>query len=609
MKSKKLFKYLLYWLLLGLIASTMGHLAIEVLQRIGFTSMWPSAQLFLIGTGILFILYTFLSALFKSPTLGGIMLTISALIIGIINRVKIQYRADPLFPSDFLIAKEVPFLVEMVGWLYAVLIVITVIGLIYVTVKFYQKILKPRKPNLSRKVEWPLQILGVFVSGTALFYVTQFHQPNHLLREYYSQHTTWAFEHQLDDFQTNGFVAGFLANLPGEPMDKPSGYSREKIEAIVHKYQKQADAVNRVKGEASTDTNILFVMNESFSDPFNLEGIESNQDPLTHFRRIANETFSGQVLSPTFGGGTNANEFQALTGFSLEPMNPQITSPYVQLVDGIKHYPTIVDKLNELNYQTTAIHPYDKSFFERNEVYEKMGFDDFFHEENMKYTERITEDHLFISDESAYKEAFEVLNHSKKPDFIHIVTMQNHTPYADKYDETNYEVTGSGNAKEANAYFQDLENSDKALKDLITQINQHPEPILLLFWGDHLPGLYRGDIRQNNEAFTLRQTPFFAYSNQQVLQGEIDTTSPIYFNNWVYNWLDIPLTPYDALLVELEKALPMLDNGLYIEHEKFLTSRDELSRETLEILKEYEMILYDVTTGERYAHELQFFTN
>ena len=140
-------------------------------------------------------------------------------------------------------------------------------------------------------------------------------------------------------------------------MDKPSGYSSEKIEAIVHKYQKQADAVNREKGEASTDTNILFVMNESFSDPFNLEGIESNQDPLTYFRRIANETFSGQVLSPTFGGGTNANEFQALTGFSLEPMNPQITSPYVQLVDGIKHYPTIVDKLNELNYQTTAIHP------------------------------------------------------------------------------------------------------------------------------------------------------------------------------------------------------------------------------------------------------------
>ena len=148
MKSKKRFKYLLYWLIIGLIASTVSHLVIEALQRIGFTSIWPSAQLFLIGTGILFILYTFLSALFKSPTLGGIMLTISALIIGIINRVKIHYRADPLFPSDFLIAKEVPFLVEMVGWMYSILIVLTMIGLIYITVKLYQKILKPRKPNL-----------------------------------------------------------------------------------------------------------------------------------------------------------------------------------------------------------------------------------------------------------------------------------------------------------------------------------------------------------------------------------------------------------------------------------------------------------------------------
>ena len=125
-----------------------------------------------------------------------------------------------------------------------------------------------------------------------------------------------------------------------------------------------------------------------------------------------------------------------------------------------------------------------------------------------------------------------------------------------------------------------------------------------------MPGLYRGDIRNTNDAFTFRQTPFLAYSNQKELQGEVDsTTSPIYFNNWVYQWLDIQISAYDALLLELEEVLPMIDNGMYIEKEELLTSREQLSQETLEVLEEYEMILYDVTTGERYTHELQFFTN
>ena len=46
-----------------------------------------------------------------------------------------------------------------------------------------------------------------------------------------------------------------------------------------------------------------------------------------------------------------------------------------------------------------------------------------------------------------------------------------------------------------------------------------------------------------------------------------------------------------------------------MEQNELIFSRDDLNQETLEVLKEYEMIMYDVTTGERYTHDLLFYTN
>ncbi len=279
----------------------------------------------------------------------------------------------------------------------------------------------------------------------------------------------------------------------------------------------------------------------------------------------------------------------------------------MQLDEKIGTYPTIVHRLNDLNYRTTAIHPYDKNFFKRDEVYEKMGFDLFLHDDSMANKEKLSRNHFFISDESTYKEAFKVLNESEETDFIYVVTMQNHTPYADKYEEVEYYVSGSGNADEAAGYFQDLENSDKALRELIDQIDQHREPILLIFWGDHLPGFYRGEIRETNDDFTFRETPFLVYSNKKKLKGEVSTTSSIYFSNWIYEWLDINLTAYDTLLLKLEEVLPMIDDGMYLENGELLASRKELSPEALEVLIEYSLIMYDITTGQQYSHDYEFF--
>src|SRR5699024_7821596 len=142
------------------------------------------------------------------------------------------------------------------------------------------------------------------------------------------------------------------------PMNTPNKYSKSSMENIYRKYFNLSQEISRSRKNNNLDTNILFVMNESFSDPFNLLGIESNKNQLTNYREIINETVNGNVLAPNFGGGTATNEFEVLTGFLMEPFASQITSPFIQLTTQIESFPSIPKRLSNLNYKTTAIHPY-----------------------------------------------------------------------------------------------------------------------------------------------------------------------------------------------------------------------------------------------------------
>src|SRR5699024_12103383 len=55
-------------------------------------------------------------------------------------------------------------------------------------------------------------------------------------------------------------------------------------------------------------------------------------EPLKDYYAVADQTYSGKMLSQNYGGGTANIEFSALTGFSLSLLTPQMTSPYTMLV-------------------------------------------------------------------------------------------------------------------------------------------------------------------------------------------------------------------------------------------------------------------------------------
>lgn len=615
MKNFSTYKRIFTWLAVGIIGSLLSHYLIEILyynynfEHVHNLIIDGRPELFLLGSAILFVFYTLFSSVFGSSVIGGILLVLLSWTAGIATKYKSLYRAEPLYPNELYMVRELPFLLEMIGTKRTIAIILVILLTLTSIVLLYKYLVKPKKDKVINKKHYIIRIIGTVVSFGLLLYVSKFNYPNNKIKEVYSNHATWVTYNQNKNYSDNGFVAGFLSNLSAPPMETPEDYSEISMEILYEKYANIAQEINKNRENETLDTNIIFVMNESFSDPFNLNGIESNKDPIPNYREIANESVSGKVLAPSIGGGTATNEFQVLTGFSMEPFATQITSPFIQLTNQMRDFPSISNKFNNYNYKTTAIHPYTPTFYRRTDVYENLKFDEFLHQDNVVYREQISEKHRYISDFAAYQEVFDVLEKSKEKDFIHLVTIQNHMPYANKYDNVDFEVTGSGNKEEANAYFKDLENSDISLRLLINKIDDYPEPILLVFWGDHLPGFYEGEVLNNNNNQIMRETPFIVYSNEHNFEEEAGLISPIYLSNYINKKLDFKVNPYEALLLELEEKLPVIDDGLYsdINRQTFYNSREELNENTLDVLEDYSLLMYDISTGNQYAHDLGFF--
>ena len=99
------------------------------------------------------------------------------------------------------------------------------------------------------------------------------------------------------------------------------------------------------------------------------------------------------------------------------------------------------------------------------------------------------------------------------------------------------------------------------------------------------------------------------YNNFKQEEGQdIGTISPIYFINHVLELANAEVTPYIALLERLENALPAFEKGNYLERETGLkTNRSELKPSTQLLLEDYDLILYDLTTGKNYAEKMNFY--
>ena len=564
-----------------------------------FAFSWHTEK-FLLACLVLLMIFLFLVAVLGSFLFGTFFYLVGIGILGYANYLKMTYRQEPIYPDDLKMIKEFGLLKDMTGttsfYLLAGMILLVVAGGCWAIYRSFKK---------DKKIQ-AIRVITLFTTIFALIYISHFNNPNNLLRKAYNKTALWIPYSQKMNYYNTGFIGGFLYNLKIDPMEKPKGYSEEKIKEITSHYQKLADEKNKTASEEQP--NIIYVMSESFSDPSRLNGVEITGDPLADYYAVADQTYSGQMLSQNYGGGTANIEFEALTGFSMGLFNAQLTTPYTMLVPKMNQLPSIVSTLKDQNYHTTAIHPYNTSMYKRKDVYEVLGFDEFISENTMTYTDTI-EDNPYISDASAYQEVMDLLKEDDTPQFIHLVTMQTHMPYDGKYQQLEYTAKTEDNSgiSSLENYLQDISYSSQSLKAFTEELKKLSRRTLVVFWGDHLPGIYSDTIQNSNEKHTLHETQFLMFDSQGELEKtEAPVTSPFYFAADLMNQTNQQTTGFYQLLLALQNELPAFERELYYQEGQWHREA-QLNKKQAELYQAYEMIQYDIVSGEKYSLQTNFF--
>lgn len=576
-----------------------NNLSVDLALKFAFS--WHTEK-FLLACFVLLTVFLFMVAFAGSYLFGLLFYLVSIGILGFANYLKMSYRQEPIYPDDLKMITEFNLLKDMTGTpIFIGLMLLAILafgGVVWAIVRSFKK---DRTFQIYR-------ILTLVMTVAMMGYFSNFNNPNNLLRKAYNQTALWIPYSQKMNYYNTGFIGGFLYNLKVEPMERPEGYSKEKINEITKKYQATADEKNQTASDEQP--NIIYVMSESFSDPSHLNGVTVTGDPLADYREVANQTYSGRMLSQNYGGGTANIEFEALTGLSMALFNGQMTTPYTMLVPKLDQLPSLVSTLNAQNYRTTAIHPYNTSMYKREDVYQTLGFDSFISEGNMTYTDTI-DNNPYISDESAYKEILDLLKDEETPQFVHLVTMQTHMPYAGKYSQLDFSATTEDDTgtDTLNNYLQDIAYSSQALKAFTEALKDTPRRTLVVFWGDHLPGIYSDEIKNKNEKQALHQTEFLMFDTAGELEKRETNdavTSPFYFAANLLEQTNQKTTGFYQLLLEMESAIPAFERELYFQNGQW-GKEAQLNQAQEEVYEAYRLIQYDLVSGEQYSLDAGFY--
>lgn len=445
-------------------------------------------------------------------------------------------------------------------------------------------------------------------------------------------HVWWEM---ITDARHNGTFVSFLELVDATPMNEPDGYSRDAMEEIAGRYQAEASAINETRSQNMTDSTVVLVLSESFIDPTAVPGVTVAEDPVPFLHELERTTTSGRMLSSGYGGGTANMEYMSLTGLSMTNFSSTLTTPYQQLVPTESWTPSFNQPWGTGN--SLGMHPYVTTMYSRNLVYRKFGFRSLRSLDNASDT-FWPQDHAdaswYVSDESAYRGALNELRAHSDPEFISLITMQNHAPYYPWYGEDDiytitYTPTGATYAGDSwiQTYVKGTSLTDEATREFLGALDAMDRPVTVIFYGDHYPSVFEDSASDPANLAAMHETPYFIWSNAasasagtRLIRADSAYTSPNYFMAQAAEHMDARVSPYLAFLTRMHEQIPAMAVGIsdgtdtdetgsgayYMAADGTRITEDELTDEQRAMLADYRLIQYDITTGKNYLKDMGF---
>lgn len=613
----------------------------------GFVSkMWTDGNfVFVLNVILVALLYLMLLMLLNRFWASSIVMLAAGIIVAVIEHFKIETRYEAILPADlgFLgsntgnmltfapAGAHVTILIALA--VFAVLLV-PVLALRYADGRKGRMIqTDDRRLNLTSRLI--LLLLPILVFALYCMHVsTTASLANKFSRALGDTPSMWD---SVYDAQRNGPLVAFTRQLNPKIMDKPSNYSEETMKKVAARYQKKAEMINTSRTNNLTDSTVVYVLSESFSDPSRVPGLKTSKDSMPSIRKIKAGTTSGLMLSSGYGGGTANLEYMGLSGLSMANFDSSLSSPYQQLVPS-QHWTPTINQMWGAPANSLGYHPYESSMYSRATNYKKFGFSHFYTltgPDVIKYQDKIDES-PYVSDKSSYDSALEGIKSGKTNKFIQIITMQNHMPYHEWYENNDYTAEsttgtplGDDEQQSIETYQKGVEITDQATQEFLNELDALDKPVTVVFYGDHLPGIYSSASEDDNNSLALHLTDYFIWSNkvsgsQGNKASDAAYSSPNFFVAQAADHMNAKVSPYLAFLTEMHSKIAAMEppvvnkiqgwdripegQNIYLDQNGNPMSTDDFDKETKQLLADYKLIQYDITAGKNYLKDTDFMT-
>ena len=598
-------------LLAFLVAYVLADLSIYYM---GNDTIFVKQSMLWLTTLLIFLTFKALQALTNRYWLSLLVTGMSNIIWIIANIQKMNLRNEPILPSELAMIDDLDSLLKMIDYhllIYSGIAIVVVIVAIVVLEHRYR----------AQQFTWPWRIfwliLAVCTFGSSAFWN---HHGSRMQTIMAGLDDQPHFIHQAVGAKQNGPTVQFLNNVDITVMTRPYGYSKAAMERISREYNQTARQINATRTNQLKDQTIIFNLSESFANPDRVPGVTLKANPIPKIDHIKKQTTSGIMISSGYGGGTADMEYMSLTGFAMCNFAQTLSTPYTQLVPYLKHNPTIVQSFK----YAAAIHPYSKKFYDRGIDYPKFGFKKFSYLGSKQYPirhQKKIDRNTYMSDQTAYANTLDQLKAHHGAQFINLVTMQNHLPYNNLYNGINrfHATVGDGtDPAQVENYTMGIHYTDAAVDHFIKEISKLNRPITLVFYGDHLPGIYRNSMKK--DGLKLHETDYFIYSNPAAQrQGARKLTRSTHYvgpNDFIAmaaEQTNSRVTPYQALLTRLYHELPAYalstqQNGTnsfnsapeYVNQQGKVVNYNSFTKKQKKLWHDYQLVQYDITAGHHY---------
>ncbi len=509
MKKEKTGKYNFIEIAGILLANLLITLFLDVFLEWTFRKSFDQVLLFIrertfvfLYNGLIIFVTLSLVLIFKKRIFAYALVIGSWLLVGIANAVILINRKTPFTAVDLTLVKSIlPIIRVYISTWQIVLVLIAIVACITFLVCLFLY-----TPEMSENFDARANSLVLALIICILMVCTYIGVGRKQL--------IGKFDNLINGYQDYGVAFGFCVTAIDTGIDRPIDYSADKVERLCARIDKKVEKLKKQEGGDARRPDIIFIQLESFFDVTTVKGLTFSEDPMPNIRRLQKDYRGGWLKVPVYGAGTVNTEFEVMTGMNLDDFGtgeyPYRSILHRKTCDNINYW------LKDSGYVCSVIHNNNASFYDRDKVFANLGVDYFLSMENMDIREE--NDIGWAKDKVLADYILDTLRQTPGRDFIYAISVQGHGDYPDT-DQTGkrIRVRGEENSfttEQVNQYTYYANESyemDAFIGDLISSLEDYPDDVMVVAYGDHLPGmnLKSSDLTSGSKY----KTPYFIWDN------------------------------------------------------------------------------------------------